>query len=204
MANAWHHAVSSARIFGGEPQPYTPLHEWFDETKILINDFRHRALRHHAQGVMECQRTFGVTITNSNGRKVPVEWVAVQHVREDLGFVPEAADWLRTLRVQPWMMRGAPVGMEPGEIEIIPPKHRRFNDAPCDVCGGPAEEISGRCDWCSQRIAAEMLREEIVDGQPVWREWRREWIPGGILRRREHGHSQTDRERQEDAAASAR
>jgi Domain of unknown function (DUF6915) len=50
MANAYHHAVSSARRFGGTPEAYQPIHDWLDASKMIIADFRHRALRHHAEG----------------------------------------------------------------------------------------------------------------------------------------------------------
>jgi hypothetical protein len=46
----YHHALSSARKHGGKIEDYLPLHQWFDETKKHICDFRHRALRHHSIG----------------------------------------------------------------------------------------------------------------------------------------------------------
>jgi hypothetical protein len=51
MAHSYHHAVSSARRFGGKPTDYTQIHTWFDRSKEIVADFRHRALRHHAEGV---------------------------------------------------------------------------------------------------------------------------------------------------------
>ena len=62
MAHPWHHAVSSARKHGGEPEDYLAIHEWFDASKAHHGDFRHRALRHHTLGVFECEREFGVTL----------------------------------------------------------------------------------------------------------------------------------------------
>lgn len=69
MANPYHHAVSSVRRWGGTVEDYLPIHRWFDATKELHGDFRHRALRHHTQGVFECERKFGVTIVISTGRQ---------------------------------------------------------------------------------------------------------------------------------------
>jgi hypothetical protein len=63
MANPFHHAVSSTRKWGGEIEDYLPIHAWFDASKEMHGDFRHRALRHHTQGIFECERAFGVTIT---------------------------------------------------------------------------------------------------------------------------------------------
>lgn len=71
----------------------------------MHGDFRHRALRHHTQGVFECERVFGQTITNSGGREIPVRWVAEQHVVEDLGFLPTLSDWLSCIQPKPWMTR---------------------------------------------------------------------------------------------------
>ena len=48
---------------------------------------------------------FGPTITLSTGRVIPTRWVGEQHVREDLGFITGFADWVRTIRPEPWMGR---------------------------------------------------------------------------------------------------
>lgn len=105
MAHPYHHAVSSARRFGGEPADYQAIHDWFDASKEHIADFRHRALRHHTQGIFEAERVFGTTITTSTGKSVPVRLVAEQHVREDLGRIPTLADWLSRIRPEDWMRK---------------------------------------------------------------------------------------------------
>jgi hypothetical protein len=64
---------------------------------------RHRALRHHAEGIFLCEKIFGTSIVNSDGREVPVRLIGVQHVLEDLGRIPAASDWLREITLQPWM-----------------------------------------------------------------------------------------------------
>ena len=48
-------------------------------------------------------RIFGVAITNSDGRQVPVRYIGEQHVREDLGRIPTAQDWLSQIRTAHWM-----------------------------------------------------------------------------------------------------
>lgn len=105
MANPYFHAVSSAKRFGGKAEDYLDIHRWFDASKEMHGDFRHRALRHHAQGIFECERTFGVTITNSSGRKVPTRWIGEQHVTEDLGWIPALTDWLSSIEAKQWMNR---------------------------------------------------------------------------------------------------
>lgn len=103
MATAIHHAMSSARKWGGDPKDYLEIHEWFDSTKAHMPDFRHRALRHHSEGIALMCSIFGPTIINSKGRQVPTLWIGEQHVMEDLQRIPTAADWLRNLNAENWM-----------------------------------------------------------------------------------------------------
>jgi len=116
MAHSYHHAVSSARRFGGKPADYQALHDWLDGSKMIIADFRHRALRHHAEGCFAAEALFGHTMTNSAGRIVPVRLVAEQHIIEDLGRVPSFADWVRNIRPEPWMGR---IGTKLDGIELM-------------------------------------------------------------------------------------
>ena len=103
MAHPLEHAESSARKFGGIPEDYLPVHNWFDESKAFLADFRHRALRHHAEGIFLAEKLFGVAIENSEGNQVPVRYVGEQHVKEDLGRIPTAQDWLLQIKPQRWM-----------------------------------------------------------------------------------------------------
>lgn len=105
MAHCYYHARSSVAKWGGTVEDYQPLHDWFDKSKAITADFRHRALRHHAEGIFELERVFGTTITNSDGRVVPVRLIGEQHVQEDLGFIPSFADWVRCIRPESWMGR---------------------------------------------------------------------------------------------------
>ena len=109
MAHSYHHALSSAHKWGGTAEDYLPLHQWFDESKSITADFHHRAIRHHAEGIFALERLFGVTITISTGRVVPVRLIGEQHVREDFGFIPSFVDWVRCIRPEPWMGRARPI-----------------------------------------------------------------------------------------------
>jgi len=107
MAHPFHHAESSARRFGGAPTDYQVIHDWFDASKEHLAFFTHRALRHHCQGIFEAERTFGLTLTNSAGRVIPVRWIGEQHVKEDCqGRIPSLADWLGRIAPQAWMANG--------------------------------------------------------------------------------------------------
>lgn len=123
MANPYHHAVSSAKKWGGVLEDYQAIHDWFDASKECWADFRHRALRHHSQGIFECERVFGHSIKISGrplrwfealaekvfkvkiktGRRIPVRWIGEQHVKEDCGFIPSMQDWFQHIKPQRWM-----------------------------------------------------------------------------------------------------
>jgi hypothetical protein len=82
---------------------YLAIHRWFDESKAFFPDFRHRALRHHAEGIFLAERISGVTVRNSDGAEVAVRYLGEQHVKEDLGRIPTVQDWLTRIRPESWM-----------------------------------------------------------------------------------------------------
>ena len=105
MAHPHKHAVRSSHLFGGVVEVYLAIHIWFDENKAHLGNPRHRALRHHVEGIFFCENIIGVTLENSEGRKVPVRTVGQQHVKDDLGWLPSVRDWLENIQVQPWMVK---------------------------------------------------------------------------------------------------
>lgn len=101
------HAKTSAKLFGGKPEDYVSIHDWFDATKETFADWRHRALRHHSQGIFEAERVFGRSIVNSDGKEVWVRYIGEQHVKEDCGGrIPTVSDWFRNIKREGWMSRG--------------------------------------------------------------------------------------------------
>ena len=117
MAHPLFHAQSSARKFGGVASDYLAIHEWLDQSKMLMADFRHRALRHHAEGIFMAEKIFGIAITNSAGKKVPVRFIGEQHVKEDLGFIPSMQDWFECIQPKAWMTVNARHGPKGDEDE---------------------------------------------------------------------------------------
>jgi hypothetical protein len=98
MANPYHHAVSSVKKWGGCVEDYIAIHSWFDESKSHFADFRHRALRHHSEGIFEMEKIFGQSFINSDGKVVYTRYVGEMHVREDCdGYVPTAKEWIESL-----------------------------------------------------------------------------------------------------------
>lgn len=110
MAHCYYHALSSVKKWGGEVDDYLDLHQWFDQSKAIFADPRHRALRHHAEGIFMLETVFGATLVNADARTVPVRLVGEQHVIEDLGFIPSFADWARLIEPRPWMLKGRRLG----------------------------------------------------------------------------------------------
>ena len=151
MAHPYHHSLSSVKKWGGQIVDYLPIHNWFDESKKIIADFRHRALRHHAEGIFLSEVFFGSTITISSGRVIPVRWIGEQHVSEDLGRIPSFADWVRALRPEPWMGRSQKLS-DPGADLEIPVRLGRIQDGNGEkqiavefVNGGPGQGASSHC-----------------------------------------------------------
>ena len=107
MAHPWQHARSSAKKFGGSPCDYEAIHNWFDETKGWVAHSKHRMFRHHSEGIFECEKRFGMSITNSEGEEVFVRYIGEQHVREDCnGYIPTAKEWIDGLNDPPiWMLK---------------------------------------------------------------------------------------------------
>jgi hypothetical protein len=101
------HAESSVAKWGGRPQDYIELHDWFDETKMFTGDWTHRALRHHSAGVQWAIEKFGHTIPNSKLQRIPTKLLAEQHIMEDCGFIPTPQYWLSPLIKHPesWMLK---------------------------------------------------------------------------------------------------
>ena len=126
MAHPWHHALSSAKKFGGVPEDYLAIHQWFDQSKAHLADARHRALLHSSFGVFLCEQVHGVTLTNSAGRVVPVRVIGEQHVQEDMGgSIPTVQDWLSELPLRPWMATGARGVREAVEADSANPAYGR-------------------------------------------------------------------------------
>lgn len=131
MAHCYYHALSSVRKWGGVVEDYLPLHQWFDQSKAILADPRHRALRHHAEGIFMLEALFGATIVNADGRTVPVRLVGEQHVREDLGSIPSFADWARLITRRPGCSGGTVSTMRLQHRAMALPMPVQFRPAVC-------------------------------------------------------------------------
>jgi hypothetical protein len=105
MSNPLHHAISSQKKHKGKIEDYLPLHNWFDETKKSYPDMKHRALRHHSEGIFWAEEKFGVYITNSDGKMIPTRVLGEQHIMEDIGFIPTIKQYLDCMSTEGWMYK---------------------------------------------------------------------------------------------------
>jgi len=109
MAHPLLHAKSSVKKFGGKVEDYIDIHNWFDETKSWIAHSYHRVFRHHSEGIFECEKVFGESFINSDGKVVYTRYVGEQHVKEDCyNNIPSAKDWIDAFNKKekpPWMTR---------------------------------------------------------------------------------------------------
>jgi hypothetical protein len=112
MSHPWAHAKITAEKYGGQPGDHLPIHSWFDDSKSGYANNRHRAARHHSEGVFWCEEHFGetITVTRDDGseKKVPTRLIAEDHVLQDLGTIPSMKDWLQHIDSQRWMRLGPP------------------------------------------------------------------------------------------------
>jgi len=96
MAHPIIHSKSSAKKFGGRPDEYIGIHEWFDETKAWIGHSNHRVFRHHSEGIFEMEKIFGKSFINSEDKVVYTRYIGEQHVKEDCnGYIPSASEWIK-------------------------------------------------------------------------------------------------------------
>jgi len=107
MAHPAEHARSSVRKGGGIIEDYIDIQNWFDESKAWIGHSKHRMYRHHSEGIFECEKVFGISFVNSDGRTVYTRYVGEQHVKEDCyGYIPTAKEWVDNLNSpKEWMIR---------------------------------------------------------------------------------------------------
>ena len=107
MAHPHQHAKSSVKKWGGRVEDYSAIHEWFDATKAWVGHSIHRMFRHHSEGIFECEKVFGVSFVNSEGKTVYTRYVGEQHVKEDCnGYIPSAKEWIDNFNTpKQWMLR---------------------------------------------------------------------------------------------------
>lgn len=113
MSNPLVHAERSAKRWGGQPSDYLCVHQWFDATKGHVPDNRHRTILHNSFGILLAEQVFGSAIATTSGRRVFVRDLGIQHVLEDLGFIPTLAECLAEMSPARWMAGGCRTSLSP-------------------------------------------------------------------------------------------
>ncbi len=104
MGNVQFHSESSARRFGGTPEDYVAIHKFFDQSKLYIADWRHRALLHNTFGVALAEQFFGDLFRRpSDGQSVATRTVAEVHILEDMQAILTPGEFLREMPIRNWM-----------------------------------------------------------------------------------------------------
>lgn len=86
-----HHALVSARLFGGNPADYVAIHNAFDMSKAALPDMRHRAALHstdHGRAVM-------ALIFPERIGQASRDEICTQHIHDDQGFDVRLDTWLQ-------------------------------------------------------------------------------------------------------------
>lgn len=99
----YEHARSSVKRWGGKPEDYLAIHDFFDSTKAHFPDMRHRAMLHNSWGIFIIEKLFGTCLKNSDGHTVQVRDIAEHHVIEDMGRIPTIQDYLAGMPFYPWL-----------------------------------------------------------------------------------------------------
>lgn len=139
MAHSWLHAKSSAKKFGGVPEDYVAIHDFFDSSKAHIADPRHRMLLHNSFGIFIAEKIFGHTITNSIGREVPVRLIGEQHVKEDFGFIPSVEQCLENMPIETWMSAGASALSRDPKLRRLKPERGTLSSSAVQTTMPPEE-----------------------------------------------------------------
>lgn len=134
-----HHAMVSARLFGGNVYDYVDIHTKFDLSKSALGDMRHRAALHsvdHGGAVME------KLYANATWPGATTRDLIQQHMDDDQGFQVTLDDWLASSDV-PIMISTMPKN----------PKHAAFLDSPAEACaarwGGSSADYEDVCAYYS-------------------------------------------------------
>lgn len=101
--NEIYHAKANVAKWGGREADYLPIHEFLDQSKDHHADLRHRSLLHNTFGIKLAEQMFGIAITNSAGKAIPVRLICEDHILQDLGRIPSVTDYLKHMTFAKWM-----------------------------------------------------------------------------------------------------
>lgn len=117
------HARLAARRHGGHWKDTFAVHHFFDQTKGVFADMRHRAMLHNELGIEIALQVFGPSLPLTGGGSVPTLSVCQEHQVEDVGRVVPVAEWLAGAEAHPLLQTRRRL-----------PAFQRFRDDPLAAC----------------------------------------------------------------------
>lgn len=90
-----------------------------DFSKLNFLKDKYQWTDEEVKDVLDFKKTFGTSLTNSDGRMIPVRSIGEQHVLEDFGmkYIPSAQDYLENMEMLPWMNNG--LGESPNSVKKL-------------------------------------------------------------------------------------
>lgn len=134
------HARLAARRHGGHWKDTFAVHHFFDQTKGVFADMRHRAMLHNELGIEIALQAFGPEIALTGGGTVATLQVCQEHQVEDVGRTVPLAEWLEGAEIHPLLQARRRL-----------PAYQRFRDDPLAACvqrwGGTEEAYAPLVAW---------------------------------------------------------
>jgi len=134
------HARLAARRYGGHWKDTFAVHHFFDQTKGVFADMRHRAMLHNDLGIEIVLQVFGPSLALTGGGTVSTLQISRDHQVEDVGRTVPLAEWLEGAKIHPLLRECRPL-----------PAYQRFRDDPLAACvqrwGGESKAYAPLVAW---------------------------------------------------------
>lgn len=83
------HALNSVKRFGGIPEDYISIHNFFDWSKFTVGDLRHRVILHNTFGCFLAEKLFGYPEAKIKASAQKFGWTE-EEVQAIKGLIDEA------------------------------------------------------------------------------------------------------------------
>lgn len=95
----------SARRFGGVPEDYRHLHDWFANSLTWADTPAALIFRHHSFGCFEAEHCFGHILSLTGGGGIPTRVIVERRLQRLFDRLPAASDMLRHIHGERWMLQ---------------------------------------------------------------------------------------------------
>lgn len=94
---------AAAQRFGGDPEAYRPVIDWFRRPSVMSTHPLAPAVLANAFGIMLSERVFGPVIETAPGRLLPTRDIGEAYAIGLWGFIPALGDVLSCMKTRQWM-----------------------------------------------------------------------------------------------------